>query len=157
MLNRVVLVGRLTRDAELRYTQTNVAIATFTIAVNRPFASRNQQDPTQQGQPTTDFIPIVVWRNQAENVKKYTTKGSLVAVEGRIQTRNYDGNDGVRRYVTEVVADNVTFLESKGSQDALNQNNAMNSNGYYQEPQQDQNDDEDKYNNVRFTNDDIPF
>jgi len=167
MLNRVVLVGRLTRDADLRYTPSNVPVATFTIAVNRSFANRNQQDPNvQQNQPTADYIPVVVWRNQAENVKRYTSQGSMVAVEGRIQTRNYDGTDGIRHYVTEVVADNVVFLETKGSQEALNQRNASNvnnvnnnNNNYYQEPQRDQNDsDEDKYsNNIVFTKDDLPY
>ncbi len=166
MLNRVVLVGRLTRDPELRYTPSNVAVATFTIAVNRPFSNRNQQqDQNMQGtnQPTADYIPVVVWRNQAENVKRYTTQGSMVAVEGRIQTRNYDGNDGVRRYVTEVVADNVVFLETKGSQEALNQRNTSNvnnnNNNYYQEPQRDQNSgNDDSYdNNIVFTKDDLPY
>ena len=165
MLNRVVLVGRLTKDAELRYTPSNVAVATFTIAVDRPFSNRNQQDPNaQQNQPTADYLPVVIWRNQAENVKRYTTKGSMVAVEGRIQTRSYDGNDGIRRYVTEIIADNVVFLETKGSQEALNQRNAssannQNNNNYYQEPQMDRNNsDEDKYeNNIVFTKDDLPY
>lgn len=157
MLNRVVLVGRLTRDVDLRYTPSNVAVATFTVAVDRPYSNRNQDLSGQQAQPTTDFIPVVVWRNQAENVKRYTSKGSLVAVEGRIQTRNYDGNDGIRRYVTEVVADNVVFLETKGSQEALNQRNS--SNIYDQEPQNKNNgSDDDSYDsNINFTKDDLPF
>ena len=158
MLNRVVLVGRLTRDPELRYTAgSNVPVATFTIAVSRPFSNRNQQqDQNMQvaNQPTADFIPVVVWRNQAENVKRYTTQGSMVAVEGRIQTRSYDDNTGIRHFVTEVVADNVVFLETKGSQEALSQRNASNT----QEPQQDQNsDNEDSYENSIFTKDDIPY
>lgn len=105
-MNKVVLIGRLTRDPDLRYPSTNVPVANFTIAVNRPFENQN-------GERVADFINIIVWRKQAENVKKYIGKGSLVAVEGRIQTRNYEGQDGKRVYVTEVVADSVQFLESK--------------------------------------------
>ena len=106
-MNKVVLIGRLTRDPELRYTSSNIPSATFSVAVNRPFEN-------QSGVREADFINIVVWRKQAENVKKYITKGNLVAIEGRIQTRNYDDKDGKKVYVTEVVADNVQFLESKG-------------------------------------------
>ena len=104
-MNRVELIGRITRDPELRYTSSNIATTRFTLAVNRPFQSQN-------GEQGTDFINIVVWRKQAENVSKYVSKGSLVAVEGRIQTRNYD-KDGQRVYTTDVVADSVQFLETK--------------------------------------------
>ena len=104
-MNRVELIGRLTRDPELRYTSSNIATARFTLAVNRPFQSQN-------GENGTDFINIVVWRKQAENVKKYVTKGSLVSDEGRIQTGSYE-KDGQRIYTTDVVADSVQFLESK--------------------------------------------
>ena len=104
-MNRVELIGRLTRDPELRYTSSNIATARFTLAVNRPFQSQN-------GENSTDFINIVVWRKQAENVKKYVSKGSLVSVEVRIQTGNYE-KDGQRIYTTDVVADSVQFLESK--------------------------------------------
>ena len=113
-MNKVVLIGRLTRDPELRYTGSNTAVATFTLAVNRTFSN-------QQGEREADFINIVVWRKQAENVKNYLTQGSQVAVEGRIQTRSYDDQNGQKRYVTEVVADNVEFLGSKNSS-----NNVMN-------------------------------
>ena len=106
-MNKVFLIGRLTRDPELRYTSSNIPNATFSLAVNRPFQNQN-------GVREADFINIVMWRKQAETVKKYLTKGSLIAVEGRIQTRNYDGTDGKKVYVTEVVADNFEFLESKG-------------------------------------------
>ena len=106
-MNKVVLIGRLTRDPELRYTSSNIPAASFSLAVNRPFQSQN-------GVREADFINIVMWRKQAETAKKYLTKGSLIAVEGRIQTRNYDGADGKKVYVTEVVADNFEFLESKG-------------------------------------------
>ena len=104
-MNRVELIGRLTRDPELRYTSSNIATARFSLAVNRPFQSQN-------GEQGTDFINIVVWRKQAENVKKYCTKGSLVAVEGRIQTGSYE-KDGQRVFTTDVVADSVQFLETK--------------------------------------------
>ncbi|GGK22645.1 single-stranded DNA-binding protein 2 [Caldalkalibacillus thermarum] len=104
MLNRVVLIGRLTRDPDLRYTPNGVAVATFTLAVDRPFTN-------QQGEREADFINIVTWRNLAENCAKYLKKGSLTAVEGRLQTRNYENNEGRRVYVTEVVADNVRFLD----------------------------------------------
>ena len=110
MLNKVILVGRLTKDPELRYTPANgVAVATFTLAVNRPFAN-------QQGQREADFIPVVVWRKQAENCANYLNKGSMAAVEGRIQVRSYEDREGQRRWVTEVVADNVQFLSRKGDQ-----------------------------------------
>ena len=105
-MNKVVLIGRLTRDPELRYTSSNVPAASFSLAVNRPFQN-------QSGVREADFINIVIWRKPAETAKKYLTKGSLIAVEGRIQTRNYDGADGKKVYVTEVVADNFEFLESK--------------------------------------------
>ena len=110
-MNKVVLIGRLTRDPELRYTSSNVATASFSLAVNRPFQNQN-------GVREADFINIVVWRKPAETAKKYLTKGSLIAVEGRIQTRNYDGQDGKKVYVTEVVADNFEFLESKAQRAA---------------------------------------
>lgn len=108
MINRVVLVGRLTKDPDLRYTSNGIAVATFTLAVNRTFSN-------QQGEREADFISCVVWRKQAENVANYLKKGSLAGVDGRIQTRNYEAQDGRRIYVTEVVADSVQFLEPKGS------------------------------------------
>lgn len=108
MINRVVLVGRLTKDPELRYTANGVAVGTFTLAVNRPFSN-------QQGEREADFINIVVWRKQAENVANFLNKGSLAGVDGRIQTRNYENNEGRRVYVTEVVGDSVQFLEPKGA------------------------------------------
>lgn len=105
MLNRVILIGRLTKDPELRYTPTGVAVTTFTLAVDRNFTN-------QQGQREADFINIVTWRGLAENVANYLKKGRLAAVEGKIQTRSYENNEGKKVYVTEVVADNVRFLES---------------------------------------------
>jgi single-strand DNA-binding protein len=105
-VNKAFLIGRLTRDPELRHTNNNIPVATFSIAINRPFSN-------QSGEKDVDYINIVVWRKQAENVKNYISQGSLVAVEGRIQTRSYDAQDGNKRYITEVVADNVQFLETK--------------------------------------------
>ncbi|MBP1906275.1 single-strand DNA-binding protein [Paenibacillus turicensis] len=105
MLNRVILIGRLTRDPELRYTPSGVAVTQFTIAVDRPFTS-------QGGEREADFIPVVTWRQLAETCANYLRKGRLTAVEGRIQVRNYENNEGKRVYVTEVIADNVRFLES---------------------------------------------
>ena len=110
-MNKVFLIGRLTRDPELRYTGSNVPVASFSLAVNRNFTS-------QSGEREADFINIVVWRKQAENVKNYLTQGSQVAIDGRLQTRTYDGEDGKKRYITEVIADNVEFLGSKNSNGA---------------------------------------
>ncbi|OUM93703.1 MAG: single-stranded DNA-binding protein [Thermobacillus sp. ZCTH02-B1] len=104
MLNRVILIGRLTRDPEMRYTPSGVAVTQFTLAVDRPFTN-------SAGEREADFIPIVVWRQLAETCANYLRKGRLAAVEGRIQVRHYDNNEGRRVYVTEVVADNVRFLE----------------------------------------------
>lgn len=104
MLNRTILIGRLTKDPELRYTPTGVAVCQFTLAVDRPF--------TREGERETDFIPIVTWRQLAETCANYLRKGRLTAVEGRIQIRNYENNEGRKIYVTEVIADNVRFLES---------------------------------------------
>ncbi|EAA0044688.1 single-stranded DNA-binding protein [Listeria monocytogenes] len=108
MMNRVVLVGRLTKDPDLRYTPAGAAVATFTLAVNRPFTN-------QQGEREADFINCVVWRKPAENVANFLKKGSMAGVDGRVQTRNYEGNDGKRVYVTEIVAESVQFLESKNN------------------------------------------
>jgi single-strand DNA-binding protein len=105
MLNRVILIGRLTRDPELRYTPAGVAVTQFTLAVDRPFTN-------QQKEREADFIPVVTWRQLAETCANYLRKGRLTAVEGRIQVRNYDNNEGRKVYVTEVIADNVRFLES---------------------------------------------
>lgn len=108
MMNRVVLVGRLTKDPELRYTPSGVAVATFTLAVNRAFSN-------QEGNREADFINCVVWRKPAENVANYLKKGSLAGVDGRVQTRNYEGQDGKRVYVTEIVAESVQFLEPRAA------------------------------------------
>ncbi len=111
MLNQVVLIGRLTHDPELRYTAgSGVPVATFSLAVDRPFTN-------QQGERETDFIKIVTWRKQAENCANYLHKGSLAAVSGRLQIRSYEDNEGAKRKVAEVVAENVRFLDKKSDSD----------------------------------------
>lgn len=109
MINRVVLVGRLTKDPELKYTPSGIAVTRFTLAVNRPFTN-------QQGQREADFVNCIAWRKQAENISNFLRKGSLAGIDGRIQTSNFDGKDGNRVFMTEVVADQVQFLETKKEQ-----------------------------------------
>ena len=108
-MNRIILIGRLVRDVELRYTRNGLPVGRFTLAVDRPFT-------TQDGERETDFIDIVVWRKQAENCAKFLGKGRLVAVEGRLQIRSYDDQNGIRRKVAEVVADQVRFLDRAETQ-----------------------------------------
>ncbi|WP_433748308.1 single-stranded DNA-binding protein [Paenibacillus amylolyticus] len=110
MLNRSILIGRLTRDPELRYTPAGVAVTQFTLAVDRPFSNNGEKE--------ADFIPVVTWRQLAETCANYLRKGRLCAVEGRIQVRNYENNEGKRVYVTEVIADNVRFLERGEQQES---------------------------------------
>jgi single-strand DNA-binding protein len=131
VLNRIVLIGRLTKDPELRYTPNGKAVAAFTLAVDRLFKN-------QAGEREADFINIVVWGAQAENTAKYLGKGKLAAIDGRLQIRSYDGQDGQRRWVTEVVADTVRFLSPKGNSD-----NSFNPSDMGQE--------------IDFSDDDIPF
>ena len=119
MINRTVLVGRLTRDPELRYTQGGTAVASFTLAVNRQFTN-------SQGEREADFINCVIWRKAAENFVNFTNKGSLVGIDGRLQTRNYENKQGQRVYVTEVVAENFSLLESKNVNSSDNTNNNPN-------------------------------
>lgn len=148
-LNRVVLVGRLTKDPELKYTPSGVATASFTLAVNRSFTN-------QSGEREADFINCVVWRRPAENVANFLKKGSLAGVDGRIQTRNFEGQDGKRVYITEVVAESVQFLEPKGqsSNQSSNQSNNQGSNNYTRV-------DEDPFTNdnepIDISSDDLPF
>ena len=110
-MNRSVIVGRLTKDVDLRYTQNGKAVGNFTLAVNRPFKNKQTNDFD------ADFINCVAWGKQAENLAQYMKKGSQVGVDGRIQTRTYDDKDGKTVYVTEVVADNIQFLESRKDND----------------------------------------
>ena len=133
MINRVVLTGRLTRDVELRYTQGGAAVATFTLAVDRRFTNKS-------GEREADFISCVIWRKSAENFANFFHKGSLVGIEGRIQTRNYENQQGQRVYVTEVVVEDFSFLEPR-SRNANNNagNNNYGGNPANNAPQQNQN------------------
>ena len=157
MLNRVVLVGRLTKDPDLRYTPNGVAVANFTLAVNRPFTN-------QQGNRDADFINCVVWRRPAENLANYMSKGSQVGVDGRVQTRTFEGQDGKTVFVTEVVADSVQFLESKGASQGARPNNpgsqSQSQNQGFNQNQSNQNDNDPFKNDgelIDISDDDLPF
>lgn len=135
MINRVVLTGRLTKDLELRYSPNGIAMLTFTLAVNRQFK--------QEGQPESDFILCKAFKKNAENMANHLSKGSLIGIEGRIQTGSYEGQDGKRVYTTDVMVDAFTFLESKatGQQNNMAQQQnlqqaANQATGYQQPPQQ---------------------
>lgn len=153
-MNKVILIGRLTKDPELKTTSNGLSTVTFSLAVQRPFTNQN-------GEREADFINCVAWRKQAENIAKYCNKGSQVAAEGRISTRTYDAQDGTKRYVTEVVCDNVTFLGVKGSSntgnagyepDPIPQNaNAIQSTDVTEDPFKDFGEE------VVLTDDDLPF
>lgn len=127
MMNNVSLVGRLTKDPELRYSPNGIAITRFTLAVNRTFSE-------QGGERKADFIPIVVFKKKAENVANFLSKGSMAGVTGRIETGSYEGQDGKRIYTTQVIADSVQFLDSRsnGAQPSDGQNGSQ----YNQQPQQ---------------------
>lgn len=140
MINNVVLVGRLTRDPDLRYTSSGIAVASFTLAIDRAFKG-------QDGNRETDFINCVIWRKSAETLANFTRKGSLIGVTGRIQSRNYENQQGQRVYVTEVVADNFQMLESKSaseqrqargtnSPDSFSQNSYNSNQGSFNQPSQ---------------------
>ena len=140
MFNKVVLIGRLTRDPELRHTNNNIAVCSFSLAVNRTFSSNQDKD--------VDFINCTAWRKQAENISRYVSKGSLVAVEGKLQTGEYmDEKINAKRYYTEVVCDSVTFLDSKSQRD---DNNPSQNQGYKQEEKIDTG----NFNDIE---DDLPF
>lgn len=125
MINNVVLVGRITADPELRYSASGVAVSTFRLAVNRNFTSAD-------GTREADFINCVIWRKSAETLANYARKGTLLGVTGRIQTRNYENQQGQHVYVTEVVAENFQLLESRSASDQRQSNNAStNSSGNY--------------------------
>ena len=113
MINNVVLVGWMTRDADLRMTKSNTAVASFTLAVNRNFKN-------QAGEREADFINCVIWRQQAENLANWAKKGALIGITGRIQTRNYENQQGQRVYITEVVAESFQLLEIRGQQQSNN-------------------------------------
>ena len=153
-MNRAIIIGRLTKNPESRTTSSGIASTTFTVAVSRPFTSQN-------GEREADFLNCVAWRKQAENIAKYCTKGSQVAVEGRIQTRTYDAQDGSKRYVTEIIADNVTFLGSKGGSSMPSNNYEGNNNSNSSKDIQTTDLNEDPYANmgeeVALSDDDLPF
>lgn len=119
MINRAVLTGRLTKDPDLKYTSSGTAVVSFTLAVNRQFTN-------QQGNREADFINCTAWRKTAETLANYTHKGSLIGIDGRIQTRSYDNQQGKKVFVTEIVADSFSFLESKKDQ-SNNSNNEISS------------------------------
>lgn len=139
MLNRTVIVGRLTKDVDLRYTGNGIAVANFTVAINRPFSN-------QEGKQEADFINCVTWRKQAENLANYMQKGSQIGVDGRLQSRTYDDKDGKTVFVTEVVADSVQFLETKKQQQQ-----SGNTGQSYSSPF------EDNGEPINIGNDDLPF
>lgn len=149
MINRVVLVGRLTKDPELKYTQSGVAVCRFTLAVNRPFSN-------QQGEREADFINCVTWRKQAENTANFLRKGSLAGIEGRIQTSSFDGQDGKRVFMTEVVADSVQFLEPKSNR-SEQPNNSYQEQQQQSQPQYSQQDPFDGGAPIEVSDDDLPF
>ena len=143
MINSVTLVGRMAGDAELRYTPNNQAVATFRLAVNRNFKSQN-------GEREADFINCVIWRQQAENLANWAKKGALIGITGRIQTRNYENQQGQRVYVTEVVADNFQLLEfNKQNDQSQTQNHNQQPNFGRNEPIQS--------NPIDISDDDLPF
>ena len=153
MINRTVLVGRLTKDPELRYTSGNIAFARFTLAVNRTFAGPS-------GEREADFIQCIAWRRQAENLARFVRKGSLIGVEGRIQTGSYDDKDGIRKFTTDVVCDSVQFLEPKGSDNAAPQDRDFNNDykqSFYEERPQQRKEQQSSIPSIDVTEDDLPF
>ncbi len=125
-MNKVILIGRLTKDPEMRTTISGVNVTRFSVAVNRTYQDQN-------GERGTDFINCVAWRRQAENIAKYCTKGTQVAIDGRIQTGSYDAQDGTKRYTTDIICDNVTFLGSKNDNNSSSYN-SFDNNGTFNEP-----------------------
>lgn len=157
MINNVVLVGRLTKDPDLKYTASGTAVSTFTLAVNRNFTN-------QSGNREADFINCVIWRKSAETLANYAKKGTLLGVIGRIQTRSYENQQGQRVYVTEVVAENFQLLESRSASDQRQSNNASaNSSGNYDQSNKNSVPDLGRDNNpfsgssIDIGDDDLPF
>lgn len=156
-MNNVTLIGRLTRDPELRYLPSgnNTAVARFTLAVDRELSKEKKAEMQSQNKPTADFINITVWGKMAETCANYLAKGRLTAIQGRIQTGSYDAKDGTRRYTTEVVANRVEFLQWGDSSN--NSNNYGGNSGNYSNPQQNNQDLSDIDGFYTIDNDDIPF
>lgn len=149
-MNKVILIGRLARDPEMRTTISGTNVTRFTVAVTRTFQDQN-------GERGADFINCVAWRRQAENIAKYCTKGTQVAIEGRIQTGSYDAQDGSKRYTTDIICDNVTFLGSKNSDGASS--NMGNDNVEANIPTSDISEDpfKDFGEEIALSDDDLPF
>ena len=148
-MNKVILIGRLSQEPEMRTTPNGVATTSFNIAVQRNFTNQN-------GEREADFFRVVAWRKQAENIARYCHKGTQVAVEGRLQNNNYEAQDGTRRYTTEVIADNVSFLGSRGegttnSSTPQNMENDVEVNETSEDPFKDFGDE------ISLTDDELPF
>lgn len=155
-MNKVILIGRLVKDPELRRTNTDIPVVQFTLAVNRNFAGKGQERQA-------DFISCVAWRNLAENLARFMKKGSQIAVEGQLQVRNFEDAGGVRRYVTEVICDNIHFLESKNSRsnDSFSGYSDINQYDIPEEKQKENVSEEDPFKDIQsafgVSNDDLPF
>lgn len=156
MINNLTLVGRLTKDPDLKYTGNGIAVATFTLAVNRNFTN-------QSGEREADFINCVIWRKPAETLANYAKKGVLIGVTGRIQTRSYDNQQGQKVYVTEVIADNFQLLESKKADSNQNTQGGgvsnSQTNNYTRNQQNTNSATEDPFGNssIDISDDDLPF
>lgn len=156
MINNLTLVGRLTKDPDLKYTGNGTAVAAFTLAVNRNFTN-------QSGEREADFINCVIWRKPAETLANYAKKGVLIGVTGRIQTRSYDNQQGQKVYVTEVVADNFQLLENKKADSSQNTQGGgvsnSQTNNYTRNQQNSNNDESDPFGNssIDISDDDLPF
>ncbi len=152
-MNKVILIGRLARDPEMRTTASGTSVTRFTLAVTRTFQDQN-------GERGADFISCVAWRKQAENIAKYCQKGSQVAIEGRIQTGSYDAQDGSKRYTTDIVCDNCTFLGSKNNNDGASNYYQNNTNDSQEDiPTSDISEDpfKDFGEEIALSDDDLPF
>ena len=154
MLNKVILIGRTTRDVDFRRTASGTPVATFTLALDNRFVLKD-------GKPTTDFINCVAWNKTAETMDKYVKKGTMIAVEGRIQTRNYENKDGNKVYITEVVCENMRMLESRGtnSNSTYLEDYEPSNNGYQKDESSDNETMDSSSTDVDFTisEDDLPF
>jgi single-strand DNA-binding protein len=137
MINKVILIGRITKDPELKYTTSNIAFCQFSLAVNRQFTNAD-------GERETDFINCITWKASAENLAKYVSKGALLGIEGRIEVRSYDDKDGSKKYVTSVVCESVQFLETKKEE-------------VKEKPQAEKNPFKEAPKEVEIKNDDLPF
>lgn len=159
MMNSVQLIGRLTKDIDLRYTQSGTAVGSFNLAVERNFKNAD-------GERETDFIRCQIWRKAAENLEKFTSKGSLIGIEGSVQTRNYENNQGQRIYVTEINVENFTLLESKkdsqnnennGGFNGGQQQTSVNTNDPFQNSIQGNLNANPNGGSINVTDDDLPF